>query len=58
MIRHTQNTSITFKGRDPVSSKIAIDNKMIEQLNSFNKLGNLISYGKEVDVDRKLSTVV
>jgi hypothetical protein len=31
-----------------------IDNKIIEQVHSFNCLGNLISYEKEVDTDNKL----
>ena len=31
-----------------------IDNKIIEQVNSFNYLGNMISYEKELDIDNKL----
>ena len=27
---------MAFKGRDPVRTKIVIDNKIIEQVNSFN----------------------
>jgi len=34
--------SMAFKGRDPVRIKIAIDNKIIEQVNSFNYLGNIL----------------
>jgi transcription initiation factor TFIIIB Brf1 subunit/transcription initiation factor TFIIB len=30
--------SMAFRGRDPVRTKIAIDNKIIEQINSFNYL--------------------
>ena len=45
---------MAFKGRDPVRIKIVIDNKTIEQVNSFNYLGNMISYEKELDVDNKL----
>ena len=41
---------MAFKGRDPVRTKIVIDNKIIEQVNSFNYLGN-ISYEKELDID-------
>jgi hypothetical protein len=33
---------------------IVIDNKIIEQVNSFNYLGNMISYEKELDIDNKL----
>ena len=46
--------SKAFKGRDPVRTKIVIDNKIIEQVNMFNCLGNMISYGKELDIDNKL----
>ena len=31
--------SMAFKGRDPVRTKIGIDNKLIEQVNLFNCLG-------------------
>jgi hypothetical protein len=40
--------------RDLVRTKIVIDNKIIEKVNSFNYLGNIISYGKELDIDNKL----
>jgi hypothetical protein len=42
------------RGRDPVRTKIVIDNKITEQVNSFNYLGNMISYEKEFDIDNKL----
>ena len=44
-----------FKERGAVGSKIIIDNKIIEQVNSFNCLGNLISYEEKVDIGNKLS---
>ena len=44
---------MAFRGRDAVRTKTVIDNKIIEQVNSFNYLGN-ISYEKELDVDNKL----
>ena len=47
--------SMAFKGRDPVRTKIVIDNKIIEQVNSFNYLGNMISYERELDIDNKLN---
>jgi hypothetical protein len=37
---------MVLKGQEPVGSKIVIDNKIIEQVNSFNFLGNLVSYEK------------
>ena len=42
--------SMAFTGRDPVRTKIVIDNKIIKQVNSFNYLGNMISYEKELDI--------
>ena len=45
---------MAFKGRDPVRTKTVIDDKIIEQGNSFNCLGNMISYEKELDIDNKL----
>jgi hypothetical protein len=45
---------MAFRGRDPVRTKIVIDNKIIEQVNSFNYLGNMISDDKELDTDNKL----
>jgi len=44
-----------FKGREPLRSKISIDNKIIEQIYSFNYLGNLISFEREVEVENKLN---
>ena len=45
---------MAFKGQDPVWTKIVTDNKIIEQVNSFNYLGNMISYERELDIDDKL----
>jgi len=36
--------SMAFKGRDAVRTKIVIDNKIIEKVNMFNYLENMISY--------------
>jgi hypothetical protein len=47
---------MTFKGRDPLSSKAVIDNKIIEQVNSFNYLRNLIYYENEMGTDNKLNS--
>ena len=38
----------------PVRTKIVIYNKIIEQVNSFNYLENMVSYEKELDIDNKL----
>jgi hypothetical protein len=46
--------SVALKGRHLVRKKIVIDNKIIEQVNYFNYLGNTISYEKELDIDNKL----
>jgi hypothetical protein len=45
---------MAFKGRDLVRTEIVIDNKIIEEVNSLNCLGNMISYGKKSDIDNKL----
>jgi hypothetical protein len=44
---------MAFKGQDPVRTKIVIDNKIREQVKSFNYLEN-ISYEREPDIDNKL----
>jgi hypothetical protein len=48
---------MAFKGRDPVRTKIVIDNKIIEQKKSFNCLGNMISYEKELDLITNYITI-
>jgi hypothetical protein len=55
LIISVQKTKLmAFKGRDPVRTKIVLDNKIIEELELFNYLGNVISYEKELDIDKKL----
>jgi len=49
---------MAFKGRDPVRTKIVIDNKTIEQINSFNCSGNMTSYEGELDIDNKLNNIL
>jgi hypothetical protein len=44
---------MAFVGRNAIRTTFVIDNKIIEQVNSFNYLGN-ISYEKELDIDNKL----
>ena len=46
---------MAFKVRDPVRTKVVIDNKIREQVNLFNYLGNMISYEGELDIDNKLN---
>jgi hypothetical protein len=43
--------SMAFK----VRTKIVIDNKIIEQVNLFNYLGNMISYEGELEIDNKVN---
>jgi hypothetical protein len=47
--------SLAFKGRDTVRTKIVIDNKIVEQVKSFDYLGNMISCERELDIDNKLN---
>jgi hypothetical protein len=48
---------MVFEGQLPVRSRIVIDNSLIEQVNSFNNLGNLISFENEVDFDTNVITI-
>ena len=45
---------MALKGGDPIRPKMEIDNKIIEEVNFFNYLGNIISYEKELDIENKL----
>jgi hypothetical protein len=46
---------MAFQGRDPIRSKIVINNKIIKEVNSFNYLGCLLSYETEKNITSKLS---
>jgi hypothetical protein len=46
---------MAFRGRDPIRSKIVINNKIIEQKKTFNYLGCSLSYEGEKDVRTKVS---
>jgi hypothetical protein len=50
---------MALKGQEPVRCKIVMDNKIMEQVSSFNYLGNLVSCEEEeeVDIDSKLNTI-
>ena len=43
---------MAFQGQEPVISNTEIENKIIEQVHSFNYLGNLMSYEKEMDIEK------
>ena len=49
---------MAFKWREALRTKIIIDNKIIEQVNLFNYLGNMISYEGELDIDNKSNNVL
>ena len=46
---------VAYKGQEPVRSKIVIDNKIIEQVNSFLYSENLKPYEEELDIENKLN---
>jgi hypothetical protein len=48
---------MAFKEQDPVRTEIVIDNKIIAQVNSFNYLGNNISYEKELTLITKCISI-
>ena len=45
---------MVFKRRDSVRTKTVVDNKIMEEVNLFNYLGNITSYEGELDIDNKL----
>jgi hypothetical protein len=49
---YVKKKSMAFEGRDPVRTKRVIDNKIVEQVKSFNYLGNMISHETELDIDK------
>ena len=55
-ISKSKTKTVAFKGRDPVRSKITINNNVIEQINTFHDLGCSISYQNEKYITVKIST--
>jgi hypothetical protein len=49
---------MAFSGKDHVRSKICINNKTLEQVNTFNYLGCILSYEREKDMPSKISKFV
>jgi hypothetical protein len=49
---------MTFRGMEPIRSKICINNKTLKQQNIFNYLGYSISYEREKDLNIKAATFV
>jgi hypothetical protein len=49
---------MAFSGKDPVRSKICINNKTLEQVNIFNYLGCILSYDGEKDMPSKISKFI
>jgi hypothetical protein len=46
---------IASRGKEPKRRKIIIDSQSIEQVNTFNYLGTLVSYENEIDIGNKIS---
>jgi hypothetical protein len=49
---------MAFRGKEPKRSKIVIENKSLEQVNTFNYLGTLVSYENKKDIDSKISKLL
>jgi transposase len=47
---------MAFWGKEAKRSKVVINNKSIDQVNTFNYLGTLVSYENEKDIYSKIST--
>ncbi|PSN58388.1 hypothetical protein C0J52_12974 [Blattella germanica] len=41
---------MTFKGRDPIRSKIILENKVLEQVSHFKYLGCDITYSESIEI--------
>jgi hypothetical protein len=54
-ISHKKNKIVAFKGTEPIRSKIVIDNRILEQVNTFTYLGCYISYQEEKDIHSKIT---
>jgi hypothetical protein len=54
-ISTNKTKTMAFRGRDHIRSKIVINNKIREQVNTFNYLGCTLSYKQEKDATNKLS---
>jgi hypothetical protein len=46
---------MAFKERDPVRTKVVTENQIIQQVNFFTYLGNMISYEGDLDIDNRLN---
>jgi hypothetical protein len=49
---------MAFRGREPIRSKICINNEILKQQNTFNYLGCNISYEREKDMNTKAANFV
>jgi hypothetical protein len=49
---------MAFSGEDPVRNRICINNKTLEQINTFNYLGCILSYEGEKDMPSKISKFI
>jgi hypothetical protein len=47
--------TMAFLGQQPVRSKIVIENKILEQVNTFSYLGCHVSYEGEKDIQDKIT---
>jgi hypothetical protein len=54
-ISHQKTKIMVFKETEPVRSKIVIDNRILEQVNTFTYLGCNISYQEERDIHSKIT---
>jgi len=49
---------MAFKEREPVRTKIVINNKIKEEVILFKYLGNVISYEGEMVIDNKFNNIL
>lgn len=53
-ISSKKSKTMAFKGKDPVRSKIVVNNEILEQVSHFTYLGCDLTYENETDIQKKL----
>jgi hypothetical protein len=54
----SKSKTTAFLGQQHVRSKIVIENKILEQVNTFNYLGCHVSYEGEKDIQDKITKLL
>jgi hypothetical protein len=44
---------LAFQGKEPIPSRVCVDNRILERVNKFTYLDYTLSYQREVDISNK-----